>query len=807
MFRYNLSQLVDSPTHRKGNILDLVLTNTPSSISNLTVHPNKSLPISSDHLIITFSVRTNFAESRPRHQPSHYIHDYTKTDWDNLLSHLLDFDFSEIYSTNNIESIWLTLKNTIINATDLYTPKVLIRPSQRPKWFTSSIQHHLNKLHSLRKQVKSSPTPSTISKLLLAESSLQKEMEQAKTKFEHDLVNNFAFNKDYKIFKYIKNIISHNSIPVSVHFGNSSASSDLHKASLFNEFFHTTFTPSSRPPNLPTLSDPPQSSTLSDIIFSPTEVYEALTTLDPSKAKGIDGISPVTLSRCALALYEPIHHLFSLCINQSNIPNEWRIHLISPIFKSGEKTSVTNYRPISLLCILSKVLERLIYDKIIDFVTSSICNVQFGFLKSRSSVQQLLLFYDHLLSSHSQKTQIDTLYLDFKKAFDKVPHDYLLIKLQHIGITGNLWLFFKNYLQNRLHCVTINKCTSPTLSVISGVPQGSILGPLLFLIYINDLPSSLSSSKPLLFADDTKCLKTIRDLSDSQLLQSDIDSLSEWSNTWLLPFNPSKCVILRFFSSSPDLTPAYYLDNTPISISNLQKDLGVTISSDLSWSQHYSNISSKAYKILGLLRRSFNSTNSVQTKKMLYLSLIKSRITYASQLWRPHKKKDIEILERVQRRATKFILQDYNSDYKSRLISLKLLPFMMSLEISDIIFYISSLKNPQDHFDISSRIKSFSSSTRASSNKKLIHNASPSHLSHHHFFFNRLPRLWNCLPPLDLNSSIATLKNQLKSIFWSHFISNFNPDNSCTFHLLCPCSTCSLSPPRLTQPQSHTLQP
>ena len=130
----------------------------------------------------------------------------------------------------------------------------------------------------------------------------------------------------------------------------------------------------------------------------------------------------------------------------------------------------------------------------------------------------------------------------------------------------------------------------------------------------------------------------------------------------------------------------------------------------------------------------------------------------------------------------------------------------MSLEISDIIFYISSLKNPQDHFDISSRIKSFSSSTRASSNKKLIHNASPSHLSHHHFFFNRLPRLWNCLPPLDLNSSIATLKNQLKSIFWSHFISNFNPDNSCTFHLLCPCSTCSLSPPRLTQPQSHTLQ-
>lgn len=463
-----------------------------------------------------------------------------------------------------------------------------------------------------------------------------------------------------------------------------------------------------------------------------------------------------------------------------------RIHLISPIFKSGDKLSVTNYRPISLLCILSKVLERLVYDKIIEFVTSSIYPVQFGFLQSRSTVQQLLLFNDHLLSSHTQKAQTDALYLDFRKAFDKVPHDYLLIKLKHIGITGNLWHFFKNYLQNRLHCVVINKSISPNLPVLSGVPQGSILGPLLFLIYINDLPSSVSSCKPLMFADDTKCFKSIKDRSDSQLLQSDINSLAQWSNTWLLPFNFSKCVVLHFFPSSSDVLPVYYLDNAPISTSNTHRDLGVTISTDLSWSQHYSNITTQAYKILGLLRRSFNATNSIHTKRTLYLSLVKSRITYASQLWRPHKKKDILLLERVQRRATKFILNDYKSNYKCRLLSLKLLPLMMSLEISDIIFFISSYKDSQDHFNISSQVRFTSSSTRASTNKKLIHNVSSSYLSHHNSYYNRLPRLWNCLPPLDLNSSITTIKKDLKAIFWSHFVSIFDPDNPCTFHLLCP---------------------
>ena len=156
--------------------------------------------------------------------------------------------------------------------------------------------------------------------------------------------------------------------------------------------------------------------------------YYVLVSLNPNKAMGVDCIGPKVLKTCAIALYLPIHHLFSLCISQHKFPEEWNIHRITPIFKSGDKSNVKNYRPISLLCCISKVLERIIYDKIIDFISVSISKGQFGFLPNRSCVQQLLLFVNSIHNSLESKTQTDVIYLDFKKAFDSVPHGELLFK-------------------------------------------------------------------------------------------------------------------------------------------------------------------------------------------------------------------------------------------------------------------------------------------------------------------------------------------------------------------------------------------
>ena len=267
--------------------------------------------------------------------------------------------------------------------------------------------------------------------------------------------------------------------------------------------------------------------TLESINITDLEVYTALSKLDPTKACGIDGIGPKLLRSCALALYPVNHHLFSISLWYCDIPLEWKLHCIIPIFKSGDRSSISNYRPISLLCSISNVLERLVYDKGFEFVGQSISCSQFGFIRNHSCLQQLLLFLNNVVYSFTNKHQFDTIYLDFRKAFDKVPHPEFLHKLRNIGISGTLLKWFSNYLMNRKQLVSINGNHSTILPVSSGVPQGSILGPLLFLVYINDLPQYVDNCKIFLFADDMKCCHQIQSFSDISDLQASINRLSD----------------------------------------------------------------------------------------------------------------------------------------------------------------------------------------------------------------------------------------------------------------------------------------
>ena len=569
---------------------------------------------------------------------------------------------------------------------------------------------------------------------------------------------------------------------------NQQACNDQEKAQLFNNYFYSVFSSDIITP----VSESVSTSTLQDIEITESEVLTILSSLDGNKAPGIDNISPLVYKCCALSLLKPICHLFAVSLSSGNIPSQWRTHWITPIYKCGDKSLVNNYRPISLLCILSKVLERVVYNNILRYSECSFSCHQFGFLQGRSAVQQLLLFTERVLEAKSLQAEADVVYMDFRKAFDSVSHDGLLQKLHAAGITGKLWSWLQSYLKHRSQCVRIGASNSALCKVLSGVPQGSVLGPLLFVIFINDLPQCIHSAIPFIFADDTKCLLAIKSTSDSDKLQQDINNISTWSYTFNLLFNESKFVHLCFWQKTSLDTPKYAINGNLIRRMSQHKDLRVTFSTDLHWTEHYNIIIAKAYQTLGLLRRTF-SVGSIAAKKQLYISLVRSQLLYCSQLWRPQLLKDVFTLERVQRRATKYILNNYELPYKVRLERLHLLPLMYTYELNDLIFFVKSLKAPMDHFDIRRHIQFARNPTRSVTSSKLVH-IKALQSSHHHFYFNRIVRLWNHLPEIDTSLSIHTIKNQIIAYLWNQFTTSFNSDSLCSYHVICPCYRCSRQP-------------
>ena len=282
----------------------------------------------------------------------------------------------------------------------------------------------------------------------------------------------------------------------------------------------------------------------------------------------------------------------------------------------------------------------------------------------------LLEALDDVTALVDEGIPVDEIFLDFKKAFDKVCHTRLLYKLKRMGIDNNVLQWISSFIKGRSQRVKVNGSYSSWKSVSSGVPQGSVLGPLLFVVFINDFPAIIKTHCKL-FADDSKIYGKVEDDEDCQLIQDDLDACVKWADTWKMSFHPDKCKAMHFGKNNKKFI--YLMGNNIVNTTTDEKDLGVTVSDDLCWSRHISNCIKKANRTLGMIKHTF----CYMDKEMflnLYKALVRPLLEYCPQIWDPILKRDIDALEKVQRRATKIVPELKELSYEDRLLKLGLYP-------------------------------------------------------------------------------------------------------------------------------------
>ena len=370
--------------------------------------------------------------------------------------------------------------------------------------------------------------------------------------------------------------------------------------------------------------------TAEDIHITEIGIHKLLSKLNPHKAAGPDELKPRVLKELADCIAPILTIIFNKSLDSGEVPTDWKTARVSPIYKKGDRHKAENYRPISLTCICCKLLEHVVTSNIMKHADTFniMYPLQHGFRQRRSCETQLIEFIEDVTTNLSSGKQTDTLIMDFSKAFDKVSHSLLLHKLHHYGIRGKTNRWIKSFLSERTQSVVVDGESSPSVDVQSGVPQGSVIGPCLFLFYINDMPLGIESTVRL-FADDTIAYLTITSKADHNTLQQDLDKLAQWEVTWKMVFHPDKCQVLTISRKNVTSYYQYTLHGHVLEHVTSAKYLGINITSDLRWGEHIAKVCNKANRTIGFLRRNLN-ISSTEVKENAYKTLVQDSRTRLS---------------------------------------------------------------------------------------------------------------------------------------------------------------------------------
>ena len=511
------------------------------------------------------------------------------------------------------------------------TKYIKLKNKQHKKWKKSNFQNDYNLYCGLR----------TLTKILI-----RKDYTTYIKSMENEIPNN---SKQFWRFVSTKN--KNSSIPnIMYHKNDSAEGSDI--CNLFAKYFGQAFQPYDqvyyKSHNLNNYSN-------QNFVITEEEIFTAMSNLDENKGGGPDGIPSLFVKRCAETLCVPLMLLYNRSLKDCTFPRLWKRAYVVPIFKSGDFNCVTNYRPISKLDIFSKVFESIIHKFLLNNIKSQIILEQHGFFPKRSVESNLVDYSNYILNSMDQQIQVDSVYTDFSKAFDKISHNILIAKLAEVGVHGDLLRWLTSYIFNRTQIVNVCGHFSEPFTASSGVPQGSHLGPLLFLIYVNDIISCFRHCRFSLYADDLKLYYQIGNITDCYLVQNDLNRLCDYCERNKLVLNTEKCNFISFTRNCHIFEYDYTLKAEKIKNVDHIKDLGIIFDRKMTFSQHVENVVSKANRMLGFILRQCKEFKSVLAMKMLYYAFIHSRLNYASVVWNPQYIVYINRLEIVQNNFLRFL--------------------------------------------------------------------------------------------------------------------------------------------------------
>ena len=747
MAEFGLSQHVSFPT-RLSNTLDLIITNKEFSVGDI-----KSCPGVSDHDMIMFNffVKAERLVSRARK-----IYLYHKADLASLKQGINDA-YSEMISRQTyvcLDNLWSFFKNTLHKLIDDFVPFKYAKTNSNLPWVNVRVRREIRKKERLFKRAKRSGNYLDSVKFKAQRKKVKHIIKEAHDDYVNNYILNNADQNQKKFWKYIKaKRFSSTSIKCLIKNGQTfTKTKDI--LDTLNTTFYEAFSLDNNPPSETVIAGQVGLNfpDMQAIDISCSGVKALIDGLDASKAPGPDHISPKLLKLIPEEASRCLKLIFESSLRKSEVPRDWKKATITPLFKKGAKSDPKNYRPVSLTSIPCKLLEHIIKSALYAHLENHqiIIDRQHGFRKKYSCTSQLLTLVHSLAESINSKGQTDVIFLDFSKAFDKVSHKKLLFKLQRYGIRGENLSWIKDFLFGRTQKVVMDGEESNSCDVLSGVPQGSVLGPVLFLLYINDIITDVDS-KINLFADDCALYREIKSSEDAFALQNDLDRLYRWSCDWDMDFNVTKCFSMSVTLKKNIIASEYYISDDLVEKVQSYKYLGVYICNDMRWNKTIDLVVGKANRSLGLLRRNF-STCSRQIREKLYFALVRPHVEYACEVWSPHTAELKHRIEMVQKNGARFVMGDYRQ--RSSVTELLLHLKWDSLELRRSLFQLKYVHKmftnqvalkPLDFFSLAAFRM-----TRGSHSKKIMSKFGRVDAVKFSFFFSIIP-IWNSLPDNIVN--------------------------------------------------------